>query len=220
MERPYEKFESYGSKNLSDAELLAIIIKAGTKDKTSVQLIQELMKEYEYENKGLGFLNELSLIEIQKIKGLGKIKAIQLKALCEITKRSTKPINFTRFKITSPEDAARLVMEDLRYLTQERLLTILLDSQGVVIKVVTITIGGLNKNAIEPREIFKEPVKISADKIILVHNHPSGNPFPSDSDIRMTRRIVEAGKIFGIEILDHIIIGNGIFSSLKKMNKF
>ena len=111
-------------------------------------------------------------------------------------------------------------MEDLRYLAQERLVSILLNSQGMVMKIVTITIGGLNKNIIEPREVFKEPVKHSADKIILVHNHPSGNPFPSDSDIRMTRRIVEAGKIFGIEILDHIIIGNGIFSSLKKMNKF
>ena len=220
MERPYEKFESYGGEKLSDAELLAIIIKAGTKDKTSVQLIQELMNEYDYENKGLGFLNELSLTEIQKIKGLGKIKSIQLKAICEIAKRSTKPVNFARFRIAAPEDAARLVMEDLRYLAQERLITILLDSQNVVLKVITNTIGGLNKNAIEPREIFKEPIKLSADKVILVHNHPSGNPYPSDNDIKMTKRIAEAGKIFGIEILDHVIIGNGIFSSLKKMNKF
>ena len=114
----------------------------------------------------------------------------------------------------------KLVMEDLRYLLQERLITILLNSQNIVLKIITVTIGGLNKNAIEPREIFKEPIKLSADKIILVHNHPSGNPYPSDSDIKMTKRVVEAGNIFGIEILDHIIIGNGIFSSLKKMNKF
>ena len=220
MERPYEKFETYGSDKLSDAELLAIIIKAGTKDKTSVQLIQELMNEYDYENKGISFLNELSLTEIQRIKGLGKIKSIQLKAICEISKRSTKPANLTKFKIASPEDAAKLVMEDLRYLAQERLVSILLDSQCMVLKIITITIGGLNKNLIEPREIFKEPIKLSADKIILAHNHPSGNPFPSDNDIKMTRRMAEAGKIFGIEILDHVIIGNGIFSSLKKMNKF
>lgn len=220
MERPYEKFESFGGDKLSDAELLAIIIKAGTKDKTSVQLIQELMNKYDYENKGLSFLNDLSLMEIQKIKGLGKIKSIQLKSICEITKRSTKPANFSKFKVDSPEDAARLVMEDLRYLAQERLVSILLDSRNVVLKIVTNTIGGLNSNAIEPREIFKEPIKLSADKIILVHNHPSGNPFPSDNDIKMTKRVAEAGKIFGIEILDHVIIGNGIFSSLKKMNKF
>lgn len=220
MERPYEKFESFGGEMLSDAELLAIIIKAGTKDKTSVQLIQELMKDFEYENKGLGFLNGLSLTEIQKIKGLGKIKAIQLKAICELSKRIVKPANFNRYKITSPEDAAMLVMEELRYMTQERLITILLDSQNVVLKKITLAIGGLNKNLIEPREIFKEPIKLSADKIILVHNHPSGNPYPSDTDIKMTKRVVEAGKIFGIEILDHVIIGNGIFSSLKKMNKF
>ena len=220
MERPYEKFESFGGEMLSDAELLAIIIKAGTKDKTSVQLIQELMKDFDYENKGLGFLNGLSLTEIQKIKGLGKIKAIQLKAICELSKRIIKPANFNRYKITSPEDAAMLVMEELRYMSQERLITILLDSQNVVLKKITVAIGGLNKNLIEPREIFKEPIKLSADKIILVHNHPSGNPYPSDSDIKMTKRVVEAGKIFGIEILDHVIIGNGIFSSLKKMNKF
>lgn len=220
MERPYEKFESFGGEMLSDAELLAIIIKAGTKDKTSVQLIQELMKDFEYENKGLGFLNGLSLTEIQKIKGLGKIKAIQLKAICELSKRIVKPANFNRYKITSPEDVAMLVMEELRYMSQERLITILLDSQNVVLKKITLAIGGLNKNLIEPREIFKEPIKLSADKIILVHNHPSGNPYPSDTDIKMTKRVVEAGKIFGIEILDHVIIGNGIFSSLKKMNKF
>lgn len=220
MERPYERFENFGGEMLSDAELLAIIIKVGTKDKTSVQLIQELMKEFEYDNKGLGFLSELSLTEIQKIKGLGKVKAIQLKALCEISKRISKPAKFSQHKIVSPEDIAILVMEDLRHLTQERLITVLLDSQNCVLKVVTLAIGGLNKSFIEPREIFKEPLKCSADKIVLVHNHPSGNPYPSDSDIKMTKRVVEAGKIFGIEILDHVIIGNGIFSSLKKMNKF
>lgn len=220
MERPYEKFVSFGADKLSDAELLAMIIKAGTKDKTAVQLIQELMNEYDYENLGISFLNELSLSEIQKIKGLGKIKSIQLKALMEIAKRITKPVDVLRFKINSPEDVAELMMEELRYLKQERLVTILLDSQNVVLKVVTATIGGLNMSAVEPRDIFKEPIKLSAAKILLVHNHPSGNPFPSDSDIKLTKRFAEAGKIFGIEILDHIIIGNGIFSSLKKMNKF
>lgn len=220
MERPYEKFMSFGAGKLSDAELLAIVIKAGTKDKTAVQLIQELMSKYGYENLGISFLNELSLTEIQKIKGLGKIKAVQLKVIGEIAKRITKPAELAKFMVASPNDAARLVMEDLRYLKQEHLVSILLDSQGFVLKVVTNTIGGLNMNAIAPREIFKEPIKSSADKIILVHNHPSGSPYPSDNDIKLTKRCVEAGRIFGIEILDHIIIGNGVFSSLKEMNKF
>ena len=178
------------------------------------------MNKYDYDSMGLSFLNELSLNEIQMIKGLGEIKAIQLKAISEIAKRITKPADIMRFKIKSPEDAAKILMEDLRYLSQERLVTLLLDMQNTVIKIVTITIGGLNSSVIEPREVFREPIRLSAAKIILAHNHPSGNPYPSDSDIKLTKRFFEAGKLFGIEVIDHIIIGNGVFSSLKKMNKF
>lgn len=220
LERPYEKFASFGAEKLSDAELLAIIIKAGTKDKTAVQLIQELMNKYDYASEGLAFLNELSMEEIQEIKGLGKIKSIQLKAICELTKRISKPGDVTKFKITSPEDVAMMMMEEMRFLKQERLVTMLLDVQNVVQKIVINTIGGLNFSAISPREIFREPIKIGADKIVIIHNHPSGNPFPSDNDIKLTLRFAEAGRLFGIEVLDHIIIGNGVFSSLKKMNKF
>lgn len=220
MERPYEKFMAFGSEKLSDAELLAIIIKAGTKDKTAIELIYELMNRYDYDNVGLRFLNELSTSEIQKIKGLGKIKSIQLKAVAEITKRMSKPVDVLKYVINSPEDAAMLLMEDMRYLKQEHIVTILLDNKNVVIRVITNTIGGLNSNVIEAREIFKEPIRLSASKIIIAHNHPSGNPFPSEKDIQLTKRFFEAGKLFGIDLIDHIIIGNGIFASLKKMNKF
>ena len=111
-------------------------------------------------------------------------------------------------------------MEDLRYLKQEMVVVILLDVKNEIIKTVTVAIGGLSQSGVEAREIFKEPIKNSASSIILAHNHPSGDPSPSDSDIVFTKRIYDAGKIFGIEVLDHIIIGNGIFSSLKKMGKF
>lgn len=219
-ERPYEKMMAFGAEKLSDAELLAIIIKAGTKDKTAVELIYELMNNYHYESTGLSFLNEISINEIQKIKGLGKIKALQLKAIVEIAKRIAKPADMLRYKINSPEDVVTLIMEDMRHLKQEHLITVMLDTKNYVIGIVTNTIGGLNSNIVEPREIFKEPVKCSCAKIILAHNHPSGNPFPSEKDINSTRRFYEAGKIFGIEVVDHIIIGNGVFASLKKMNKF
>lgn len=219
-ERPYEKMMAFGAEKLSDAELLAIIIRAGTKDKTSIELIYELMNSYNYESLGLSFLNDISTSEIQKIKGLGQIKALQLKAVVEIAKRITKPADILKYKINSPEDVVTLIMEDMRYLKQEHLITILLDSKNYVMKIVTNTIGGLNSNIIEPREIFKEPIKCSCSKIVLAHNHPSGNPFPSEKDVDSTRRFYEAGKIFGIELLDHIIIGNGVFASLKKMNKF
>ena len=220
MERPYEKFAHQGAESLSDAELLAIIVKSGTKDKSSVQLVQELMIKNDYEKNGLSFLNELSIEELMNVNGIGEVKAIQLKAVCELARRMSKPSNIKDYKIVSPDDAACVVMEDLRYLKQEELLTILLNSQSVVMKVVTVSIGGLNKNLIETREIFKEAIRQGADKMILVHNHPSGNPYPSDSDIKMTMRCYDAGKIIGIEVIDHIIIGNGIFCSLKKMKKF
>ena len=220
MERPYEKFTNYGANKLSDAELLAIIIKSGTKDRTSVQIVQELMNKYDYDEKGLSFLNELSQDELQQIKGIGEIKAIQIQAIVEIAKRISRPVNLSKYKITSPSDVAKLMMEELRYLKQEHLITILLDVQNYVLKVVTNTIGGLNFSMVETRDIFREPIKMSASKIVIVHNHPSGNPYPSDSDIRLTFRVAEAGKIFGIDVIDHIIIGNGIFSSLKELNKY
>ena len=220
MERPYEKFMAFGAEKLSDAELLAIIIKTGTKDKDAVELIYELMNEYNEKGMGLSFLSEVSTSEIQKIKGLGNVKAIQLKAIVEIAKRMAKPADILQFKITSPEDAVSLLMEDMRYLKQERLVTILLDAKNTVMKIITNTIGGLNASIVEPREIFKEPIKCSSSKIILAHNHPSGNPYPSEKDIQLSNRMNEAGKLFGIELMDHIIIGNGVFASLKKMNKF
>lgn len=220
MERPYEKFMAFGAEKLSDAELLAIIIKTGTKEKTAIELIYELMNYYDYEAMGLGFLNDVSINEIQEIKGLGKIKAIQLKVISEIAKRMAKPPSILKYKVSSPEDAAMLLMEDMRYLKQERLVTILLNYKNTVMRVITNTIGGLNSNIIEPRDIFKEPVKLSSSKIIIAHNHPSGNPYPSDNDVKFTKRMCDAGKLFGIEVIDHIIIGNGVFASLKKMNKF
>ena len=130
------------------------------------------------------------------------------------------PEDIFKYKIGSPDEAAMLVMEDLRYLKQECLLTILLNAQNGVIKIITNTIGGLNSNIIELREIFKDPIRYSASKIIIAHNHPSGNPYPSETDIEFTKRVYEAGKIFGIELVDHLVIGNGVFASLKKMNKF
>ena len=220
IERPCEKFCFYGAKKLSDSELLAIIIKTGTKDKTAVMLAQELMNKYDYDSRGLAFLNDVSLAELQKIKGIGRIKAIQLKAVWELIKRSSKPIALKKHKILSPSNAAEFLMEDLRYLKQEMVVVILLDVKNEIIKTVTVAIGGLSQSGVEAREIFKEPIKNSASSIILAHNHPSGDPSPSDSDIVFTKRIYDAGKIFGIEVLDHIIIGNGIFSSLKKMGKF
>lgn len=218
-ERPYERLEKYGPEVLSDAELLAIIIKTGTKEKTAVQIAQEIFS-YDYENNGVTFLRNYSLEQLSNIKGIGKVKAIQLKALGEISVRLSYKKPIAKKKITTPEDASLLVMVEMKDLKTETIRTILLDKQNQVLRVVTNCIGGLNSVAIEAKELFKEPIKSSAAKIIIVHNHPSGSITPSKNDIEFTRSMCEVGNLIGIEIIDHIIIGGENFCSLKRMKMF
>lgn len=218
MERPYEKLEMYGAENLSMAELIAIIIKSGTKDLTSIEVAQELLKE-DVNNIGITFLRELSLEELRSKKGIGRVKAIQLKAVAELAARATKPSNVLKRRIDTPEDIVKILMPELRNEKQEVMKTILLDTQNQIIKIVTNAIGNVNVNYVEAREIFKEPIKCSATRIVLAHNHPSGDTAPSISDIKFTRKILAASEIFGIELVDHIIIGDRNFSSLKRMKK-
>ena len=219
MERPYEKLEMYGAEVLSTAELLAIIIKSGTKDYTSVEIMQNLLKEDILE-KGVLFMKEISLEELKTKKGIGRVKAIQLKAIAELASRATKPVKIIRKEIYTPEDVAKIIMPDLKNEKQEIIKTILLDIKNRLIKVITNTIGGLNSNSIEIREILREPIKCSAAKIILVHNHPTGDVLPSNSDIKLTKKVFEAGLSLGIELVDHIIIGDNKFCSLKRLKKF
>jgi DNA repair protein RadC len=219
LERPYEKLENYGAEVLSDAELLAIIIKTGTKEKTALEVARKVL-ELDVSNKGLSFLKDISIQELKNNKGIGKIKAIQIKAVAELASRITKPIKSLGTKITSPKQISDLFMEELKYLSQEVMKTVILNTQNQVIRVITNSIGNLNSNMIEAREIFKEPIKSSAARIVLVHNHPSGDPTPSDSDINFTKRINQASEIIGIELLDHIIIGNEKYCSLKSLKKF
>lgn len=219
MDRPYEKLEAYGAERLSIAELIAIIIKSGTKDLTSIEIAQKLISE-DINNIGITFLREYSLEELRKKNGIGRVKAIQLKAIAELAARVSKPSSIIKKKVYSPEDISKIMMDEMKDEKQEVMKTVLLDNQNQIIKIVTNAIGTINASYIEVREIFKEPIKSSAAKIILVHNHPSGNPMPSSSDIKFTRKIFECGEIFGIELVDHIIIGNRTFSSLKRLKKF
>lgn len=219
FDRPYEKLENYGAEILSDSELLAIILKTGTKEKTVLQISQELMSK-DKNNEGVVFLSQFSIEELMKIEGIGRVKAIQLKAISELAIRSSSKKPLLKDKIKTPEQLSLLFMSELRYKKQEILKTAILDSQNRIIKSITNSIGGLNSNAIEMRELLLEPIKSSAAKIALVHNHPSGDCTPSRSDILFTNKVNEACKIFGIELIDHIIIGNGEFSSLKRLELF
>lgn len=215
-ERPYEKLENCGAEMLSDAELLAIIIKTGNKNETSVALAQRILKLDEEET-GLGFLYNLSLEQLRAISGIGRVKAIQIKALMELSKRISSTANMNkRACIKSPEDISRLYMEEMRYLKKEIFKAVLLNTKNQVLKSINISVGSLNASIVHPREVFSEAVKTGCSGIIFVHNHPSGDPEPSGEDIDTTIRLVDAGSILGIKVIDHIVLGNGKYISLKE----
>ena len=208
-ERPYEKLEMYGAELLTNSELLAIIIKTGTKDETAVMLAQKLLKlKSDETEQDLRFLQDISIKELMTIKGIGKVKAIQIKAVGELTKRLSKPINNMKIKLKSPEDVANIFMQEMRYEKREIMKLIVLNTKNIIQKVVNISLGTTNSVTVEPKEILLEAIKCQASRIILLHNHPSGDPTPSKADFRFTDRIFECSDLMGIELLDHIVIGD------------
>lgn len=214
-ERPRERLLKYGAENLTDAELLAIIIRTGSRSETAVKLSQRLLLGEKGVN-GLRFLVEASIEELGKIKGIGLAKAAQIKAAIEIGKRLASLSQSERPVIKCPEDVRNLLMEEMRYLDKEYFKTILLNIKNQVIHVEDVSVGSLNSSIVHPREIFKIAIRRSSAALILVHNHPSGDPTPSGEDVEITRRLVESGKLLGIDVLDHIIIGDGRYTSLKE----
>ena len=175
-ERPYEKLELYGEKSLSNAELLAIIIKTGTKQYTSIDIAREILKlndEPEYNN--LNFLRELSTEQLVTIKGMGKVKAIQIKAACELANRMNQPINYQKIKVKEPNDIVKILKNQMQYEKIEIAKVVLLDTKCNILKIKDVAIGGKNFVNIGMKEVLSEAVKIAAPKIILVHNHPSRN---------------------------------------------
>ena len=214
-ERPYEKLELYGAENLTNSELLAIIIKSGTKENTALDLAKKVLSLNDSTNKeDISFLQEISIVDYMKIKGIGKVKAIQLQAVSELAKRINKPINKENIKIKESKDVAKLLMSELRYEKREKVKLILLNSKNIVVKIKDISYGGSNFAMIEPKEVLNEAIKLQAPKIILVHNHPSGDVTPSKADFNITDRIYEAAEILGIKLLDHIIIGDNKYESI------
>lgn len=211
-ERPRERFIKNGPQSLSNHELLAILLRTGTKEESVLQLSNHLLTNFE----GLRLLKAATLEEITEIKGIGQAKAIQILAAVEIGRRIAN-LNYTeRYVIRSPEDGANYVMNDMRFLSQEHFVCLYLNTKNQVLHKQTIFIGSLNASIVHPREVFREALKRSAASIICLHNHPSGDPAPSREDIEVTKRLVECGKMLGIELLDHLIIGENKFVSLKE----
>lgn len=220
-ERPYEKLELYGEKSLSNAELLAIIIKTGTKEYTSVDIARKILKLNEmYDETSLSFLRDLSIEEITKIKGMGRVKAIQLKAICELANRMNKPSNYKKTQIKEPNDIVKILMNEMQYEKREIAKIVLLDNKNNILKIKDIAIGGNNFVNIGMKDILSEAVKINAPKIILVHNHPSGNSTPSKQDIEVTKKLELVVKLLGIKLIDHIVIGKGEYTSIKTIEKW
>lgn len=214
-ERPYEKMQIYGAEKLSNAELLSIIIKSGTKENTSIDLANKILKLKNVNQKNsLRFMQDISLEEYMTIKGIGKVKAIQLKAICELAKRMSKPVDILNIKIKCAKDVADIVMEELRYEKREIVKIIILNTKNNILKIEDISIGGTDFVNITPKDILTEIVKMNAPKMIMIHNHPSGDPTPSKSDIEITNRLYACGKLLQIKLLDHIIIGDGRFESV------
>ena len=213
-ERPYEKLEMYGERSLSNAELIAIIIKSGTRNESSVSIAQKILALEKNGENNLRFLQNISIKEFMSIKGIGKVKALQLKAICELTKRMSKPIDTSQVQINSPKDVADLLTDEMRFEKREIVKAIILNSKNTIVKIVDVCYGGTNSAVLKPKDVLQEAIKLGAPKIILVHNHPSGDPTPSKSDFEFTERLVQASKIMGIELLDHIVIGDYKFESI------
>ena len=215
-ERPYEKCEKNGTAMLSDAELLAVILRSGTKDQTAIDLATKVLSIDPFYEGILGICHT-SREELQKIPGIGKVKAMQILCIAELSKRLASAKVEDKISFHSPASIADYYMEQLRHLEQENLVVMFLDTKCHLIKDMTITKGTVNQSLISSREIFVEALRCDAVNIILIHNHPSGDCTPSRDDMASTLAISKAGKIIGINVLDHIIIGDRSYSSLREL---
>lgn len=211
-ERPRERMIQYGAGVLSNSELLAILLRTGTRHESAIHMAQRILVG----TGGIRGLIDFSLEELTKLNGIGPAKAVQLKAGIELGQRLAKARLPDTGNIRNPRNVAEMVMEQLRYLQKEHFVCLFLNTKNHIIAQETLSIGSLNASIVHPREVFRAAIKCGSASMICIHNHPSGDPTPSPEDISMTRRLCEVGEIVGIDVLDHIIIGDGEFISLKE----
>lgn len=211
-ERPYEKAVSNGIQTLTDAELLAVILRTGTKDESSIDLANKLLNSHAV-HKGLNGLFFIRREDLLGIKGVGNTKATQILAVTELSKRINEAKLRKDLCFNNPDKIAAYYMEKCKYLTKERVYLMLFSNSHMLIKEIMLSEGTVSSSSISPREIFIEALKYEAVNLILVHNHPSGSPEPSDSDIAATIKIKEAGRLMDVNLSDHIIVGNDCYIS-------
>lgn len=216
---PYEKFERFGAQSLTDAELLAIIIRTGTKEFNSVELGKKILNlgTGSGQTNGILSLQHLTLEELMKVKGIGKVKAIRIKCVTEFSRRIAMETFKKGIRFDKPATIADYYKEQVRHLEVEQVILVMTDSKNQFLKDCILSTGTVNMSLISPREIFMTAIKAQAVHILLVHNHPSGDPTPSRDDIEVTKRIHEASQIMNIPLVDHIIIGDNTYMSLKEL---
>lgn len=219
QEKPYEKCEIYGVEHLTDTELLAILLRTGTKGSSALALAGELL-EPKGKKRGLTGLYQMSCEELKEIPGIGKVKAIQIKCLLELSRRIAKESSKSRLIFSNPAAIADYYMEDFRHCEQEQMILLMLNTKGVFLGDAMISRGTVNAALISPREIFLKALSYHAVSVVLMHNHPSGDPSPSEEDVFLTARIQKAGELIGIELLDHLILGDRRFFSFKEQGIF
>lgn len=212
---PYEKFMTHGASALTEAELLAIILRTGTKNYSALDLAQKILSIARQE-KGLNSLHHLSLEELMEIPGIGEVKAVKVKCLAELAVRMAKERAAQTLRFDTPHTVADYYMEIMRHQEKEIILLLLLDNKLKLIEEYMISMGTVKASLLSPREVFVQALKCRACYLMLLHNHPSGDPHPSRQDIVITQKIKEAGELMDIPLLDHIIVGDGCYISLKE----
>ena len=216
QDMPYERFIALGPEALSDAELIAIILRTGTRSFSALELAKRILRKTNGSDEGLNCLHHLSLQELKEIPGIGEVKAVKLKCMAEIAVRMSREKASRKLKFDSPRSVAEYYMEEMRHQEKEKILLLLLDNKLQFIEEYMISLGTVNSSLLSTRDVFIRALKVRASHIMLLHNHPSGDPKPSRQDILITRKIKEAGELMDIPLVDHIILGDGIYTSLKE----
>ena len=215
-ELPYEKFLSFGPEALTETELIAIILRTGTKNCSALELAQKILMKASGKSRGLNGLHHLSLQELMEIPGIGEVKAVKIKCMAEMAIRMAKQKAADTLKFDTPETVADYYMEQMRHLEKEKIILLLLDNKLHLIEEYMISLGTVNASLLSTRDVFIQALRARAAKMILLHNHPSGDPQPSNEDITITQTMKKAGELMDIPLIDHIILGDGCFISLKK----
>lgn len=214
---PYERFLKFGAESLTDAELLAIILRTGTKEKSALDLAGDILHLQENMDGKLIGLHQLSINELQSIPGIGEVKAVKVKAIVELALRMAKQSIREKPRFDRPDKLAEYYMERMRHYTTECVMLIMLDNKGHLLGEKLISKGTVSASLLSPREIFILALKFDASSIILMHNHPSGDPTPSRQDRQITGQIYECSKLMNIPLIDHIIIGDHTYSSFQEL---